>query len=388
MFYFDEQRQEWRLVLLFRNVSFTRSQADLERALAVPDGHGLAPSPRTLYPEFDYLVDAHDGSILLRYRAQPTLCKLYGRDEIDVRHAFFGENTNQVYEMTDPQRAIRVCDLQGGQVKKALPINPLRGQKADWANTNRAAVSAHVNVRRVYDFFSFVLQRHGVDDRGSDVVAIVNCRLETEQVWGNAVWWDRRMWFGQAYDSKGVLRSFAQHLDIIAHELTHGVTESTAKLKYQGESGALDESFSDIFGIFINNWYDVDQDVQLDKGSLRDSTAQWDWRIGKGLGQGGNPLRDLSNPKVTGDPDHMANFVVTDEDEGGVHSNSNIHNKAAYNLLNAVGPNGQPTIAPREAALLFYLSLVRLAPLADFKEALTSSDRCGDDLLRRRPEGA
>src|SRR5262249_12042447 len=151
--------------------------------------------------------------------------------------------------------------------------------------------------------------RRGVNDRGSDVVGVVNCCLDTGPVWRNAVWWDQRMWFGQDFDANGILRSYAQHLDIIAHELTHGVTESTAGLIYQGQSGVLNESFSDIFGVIVKNWYDIDKDVQLDRGSRRDSTSGWNWWIGEGLGPRGKPLRDLSDPKATGDPDHMDRFV-------------------------------------------------------------------------------
>jgi bacillolysin/neutral peptidase B len=107
------------------------------------------------------------------------------------------------------------------------------------------------------------------------------------------------------------------------------------------QSGALNESFSDIFGIIIANWdpQDPDRDV-----------SSWTWQLGAGLGEGGGPLRDLSNPRVTGDPDHMQDFLRTKRDSGGVHTNSNIHNKAAYNVLTATDAHGRRVFRPMEAA--------------------------------------
>ena len=83
--------------------------------------------------------------------------------------------------------------------------------------------------------------------------------------------------------------------EVIAHELTHGVTEKSSQLVYRDQSGALNESFSDIFGIIIKNWWEA---------PIRDDVDTWDWELGPGLGQDG-PLRDLSDPTRTGKPDHM-----------------------------------------------------------------------------------
>lgn len=99
--------------------------------------------------------------------------------------------------------------------------------------------------------------RDGIDDRGMELISHVNCTMaayETPLEWRNAQWWQKKMWYGQVKDAKGVLKSFSKYLDIIAHELTHGVTETTAGLVYCNQSGALNESFSDIFGILIRNW--------------------------------------------------------------------------------------------------------------------------------------
>ena len=123
------------------------------------------------------------------------------------------------------------------------------------------------------------------------------------------------------------------------------------------------ESVSDILGIIIANSYQV--------GSA--SVQHWVWEIGAGLGPGGGPLRDFSDPTKTGDPAHMNHYVHTSQDSGGVHTNSNIHNKAAYNLLVSSDAGGADVFAPKEIALFYYLALTQLGSLADFaamKQAL------------------
>jgi Zn-dependent metalloprotease len=207
-----------------------------------------------------------------------------------------------------------------------------------------------------------VLGRHGIDDRGMELVSVVNCtyaRAQDPPEWHNAVWYDNRMWYGRVKEPDGVLRSFARFLDIIAHELTHGVTEHTANLVYRDQSGALNESLSDIFGVVINNWYSVGPDSD---------TRGWSWEIGPGLGENGKPLRDMSDPARTGDPGHMNQYLVTRQDNGGVHTNSNIHNHAAYRVLTACAGGGSPAMRPSDVAVLYYLALQRLGKLDGFPE--------------------
>jgi Zn-dependent metalloprotease len=217
-----------------------------------------------------------------------------------------------------------------------------------------------------------VLQRRGIDDNRMEFISVVNCTYpsaESPPQWRNACWWRNSMWYGQVFED-GELRSMARHLDIAAHEVTHGVTETTANLVYAGESGALNESLSDIFGVIINNWYDPDRPVQDRTGAKRDDVCDWCWAIGKGLRRDGGPLRDLGQPALSGAPEHMDGYWRTADDCGGVHTNSNIHNKAAHLLLTARGADGRPVLPPREVALLYYLALLRLHSLAGFADML------------------
>jgi bacillolysin len=170
---------------------------------------------------------------------------------------------------------------------------------------------------------------------------------------------------------KGKMRSLAASLDIIGHELTHGVTENTCDLVYRDEAGALNESFSDIFGVLINNHA---------KGPAAYANPDtWDWEVGSGLGERGKPLRNMKTPSVTGDPSHtdeMKNYDPVDlaEDFGGVHTFSNIHNKAAYNLLTTrTGKRRSKTplvFTPDQAAQLYYFTLQRLDRVATFEDVL------------------
>ncbi|HMN61322.1 MAG TPA: M4 family metallopeptidase, partial [Anaerolinea sp.] len=134
----------------------------------------------------------------------------------------------------------------------------------------------------------------------------------------NAFWDGTQMVYGQG---------FAGADDVVAHELTHGVTEYTSNLTYVFQSGAINEAFSDIFGEFVD---------QLNNSRNTDNLGTL-WRIGEDLPGYPNGIRDMKNPLTFGDPDKVTSpnyyckaLTVTNNDNGGVHHNSGILNKAAY----------------------------------------------------------
>jgi bacillolysin len=272
------------------------------------------------------------------------------------------------FELKDPSRDIRTHDLAGGDIDTAILGDPYRAGGSSLGLSCRAIVSAHANSTKVYDFFNSVLLRDGIDGAGMELVNVVNCTSPADEPppsWGNAVWWQDHMWYGQTPGDDGSLVSFARFLDVIAHELTHGVTKSEAGLVYQDQAGALNESVSDIFGILVKNWH-----TNPPEGG---DVTTWDWELGAGLGGNNLPLRDMSDPTRTSDPDHMSQYDPNPVpyDHGGVHSNSNIHNKAAYNLFNATDASGQRAFTPREVALLYYHALTRLGRVDGFSEMRT-----------------
>jgi bacillolysin len=368
-FYHDDEKDKWHLAYFFKKVP--AAPKDFVKNASQQEGHPkrLAASPRELHPAINYLVDAEDCTILFYYSTVPSLeipCKCRGEDELDLIQDFWGRKGNGDYELNDPIRYIKTYDYKGGDLEKnSLPARTVFNNSYDWKNTNKAAISAHVNGSRVYDFFKSVLKRDGVDDKGMDLISVVNVTYSEDfspaGEWHNAVWFNNRMWYGQDRDANGKLSSYSRFLDVIAHELTHGITEHTSNLVYKDQAGALNESFSDIFGIIISNWYIIGSDTNADK---------WNWEIGRGLGGNGLPLRDFSDPKRTNDPDHMNNYLKTNCDNGGVHTNSNIHNKAAYNVLIAKNDDGTFVFTTREVALLYYLCLCKISELATFSDVL------------------
>ena len=179
----------------------------------------------------------------------------------------------------------------------------------------------------------------------------------------------------------GELRSYALSLDIVAHEITHGITEATAKIEGRGQPGAVNESYSDILGIIVSNF------------DVPDRSA-WDWRMGEDLDGGGVPLRDLSDPGRHGQPDHVDRYLsrpfTREGDFGGIHTNSGIHNRAAYLIMTAQDPQGAELFSARDLAHLFYLALTqhlsRRSGFADSRRGLELSalslfrDRLPDEL--------
>jgi bacillolysin len=379
-FYKDEDSR-WHLAWLFTELPAeppdTGEPADTD---ADPDtlfGHGLGPRP--VPASFNYLVDAHDGEILFFYTAVPTAlptpARCTGIDEDEKRHTFFGQLVappDTTCQLSDPLRVVRTYDLQFADIDNTppLPDRPVEAASSDYGTTNRAAVSAHLNASRVQDFYKVVLQRDGIDDQGMELISQVNvtaARMQPPPSLLNAFWYQRKMWYGQIMRG-GRLVSLSRYLDVIGHELTHGVIESTSNLVYATQSGALNESFADIAGIIINNWYTA---------ADREDVDTWTWEIGQGLRSDGRPLRDFADPSRTGHPKHMDNFrhlrpgerPSPVNDHGWVHFNSNIHNKAVHNLL-TMTKHGTRVFTVQDVAVLTYLGMERLAPLATFPQAL------------------
>ncbi|MBK9752588.1 MAG: M4 family metallopeptidase [Nannocystis sp.] len=377
-YYHDDEVDRWHLVWFFHDLAVAPAGGANHEGHAGHARRGHGGSPRHRVVRFNYLVDAHDGEVVFHYSSAPRArgkaheqaaipSKCQGLDALGEPQEFFGQVVAEGYELSDPMRRMRTFDIAGGDISASpirLPKQPIRHAGADFGGDYQAAVSAHVNVGRVLDFYRSILMRDSVDDKGMEIISVVNCISSDDEDppdWSNATWWDGRMWYGQMHDAGGQVRSFAAFLDVIAHELTHGVIEHTADLIYKGESGALNESLCDIFAMIIGNWYRVGADSD---------PAHWSWEFGPGLGGSGKPIRDLSDPGRTGDPDHMSRYLKTREDEGGVHTNSNIHNKAAYFLITGVDGAGKAVISPREAAILYYMCLLRLPQRATFARTL------------------
>ncbi|MBY2988282.1 M4 family metallopeptidase [Rhizobium leguminosarum] len=202
--------------------------------------------------------------------------------------------------------------------------------------------------------------------------ASVNCVVVRESPggnqWFNAYWNGVQMVYGQVLNGNGLL-TLAAALDIVGHEMFHGVTDNTSRLEYAAQSGALNESYSDIFGVLVANRGNPDP-------------RQWDWRLGQGFAMGGGPIRDMSDPTSLGQPAHMNQYrimpVTQNGDWGGVHVNSGIHNKAAYLMLVAE-EGGSLVFTPDEVAAVFYVAVTQLlsrtSQFLDSRRAVVSAAR-------------
>lgn len=221
------------------------------------------------------------------------------------------------------------------------------------------ANEAYDGLGATFDFFADVYDRNSIDDEGLHLDATVHYGRHYD----NAFWNGQQMVFG---DGDGDLfNRFTISLDVIAHELTHGVTGDEARLVYIGQAGALNESLSDVFGSLVKQY------------ARKETADRADWLIGEGLFTSrvnGVALRSMKAPGTAFDdpllgrdpqPATMAGYVRTTADNGGVHTNSGIPNHAFY--LASVGLGGH---AWERAGRIWYETLrdKRLKPTATFRQ--------------------
>lgn len=209
--------------------------------------------------------------------------------------------------------------------------------------------AAHYNAGLTYDYLNNTFGRDSLNGSGMTLKSTVHYQSN----YNNAFWNGYQMTYG---DGDGyVFGPLGSALDIVAHEMFHGVTQYTAGLIYSYQSGALNESYSDVLGAM------VDRD---------------DWLLGEDAytpQTPGDALRSLSNPAQFGQPAHMNNYVNTSSDNGGVHTNSGIPNKAAYNIAMAIGKEKMEQI--------WYRTLTNyLTPSSDFADARDASVQAASDL--------
>ncbi|WP_434291933.1 M4 family metallopeptidase [Clostridium botulinum] len=179
------------------------------------------------------------------------------------------------------------------------------------------SVDAYVNTNKTYDYYKNKLNRNSIDNKGMNINGFVHVGRN----YGNAFWYGPYdgMFFG---DGDGVyFSSLAKSLDVVGHELSHGVTNKESNLKYENESGALNESFSDIMGVAVEGKNFV---------------------LGEDCWVAGGVMRDMENPSKGGQPAHMKDYKykTMDDDNGGVHTNSGIINHAAYLVADGIEKTG------------------------------------------------
>ena len=214
--------------------------------------------------------------------------------------------------------------------KYVPPYRKVRGEQGR-PSQDGAVNEAFNGAGATFDLFLDAYGRCSIDASGLPMLSIVHFGVDYE----NAFWDGQQMFYG---DGDGVLfNRFTVAVDIIGHELTHGVTQYEAALEYQGQPGALNEHFSDVFGSLVK------------QRLLGQEAADADWVIGAGLftdAVAGDGIRSMARPGQAYDdevigkdpqPGHMRGYVDTEADNGGVHINSGIPNRAFYLAATAVG---------------------------------------------------
>ncbi len=221
-----------------------------------------------------------------------------------------------------------------------------------------------------YDMYAKVYARNSIDNRGLRLDSTVHYG----QQFDNAFWNGRQMVFG---DGDGqIFKRFTLALDVIGHELTHGVIEFEAGLAYSGQSGALNESLADVFGSLVKQY------------RRKQKAEEADWLIGDALFMPGIKAKAIRSMKAPGtayddpvlgkdpQPAHMRDYVETSDDNGGVHINSGIPNRAFYEL--AIRLEG---FAWDRAGAIWYRALTeKLRPTSNFKDAMNVTVQSAGEL--------
>jgi len=230
--------------------------------------------------------------------------------------------------------------------------------KHDPRGTDVEVTEAYDGSGATYEFFAKVFRRNSIDDRGMRLDSTVHYGTRFE----NALWNGRQMVYG---DGDGrIFKRFTASVDVIAHELTHGVTQYAAALGYAGQTGALNEHLSDAVGIMVKQYM------------LGQSANESDWLIGAeifGPDVQGHAVRSLAFPGTAYDdpllgcdpqPSHMRDYVHTTDDNGGIHINSGILNHGFYLAAMTLGGKTWEVLGR-----IWYAALTsRLKPEADFAD--------------------
>lgn len=323
---------------------------------------------KNIIERWEYFIDAQSGEVINKYES---MCKLHNHQPGEDIHSTHGSegaldkvfldgsatatakdlfnidrkiNTYQVgskYYLIDAARDIF------SQSTSKMPNNPsgviwtinafntspanddfrydhISSSTNQWSD--KTAVSAHYNGGQAYDYFRNTHNRKSINGTGGNIISFINVVDEEGRSMGNAFWNGQAMFYGNGDSAFGPL---AKGLDVAGHEMTHGVVQATANLDYEGESGALNESFADVFGVMIDrdDWLigdDVVNKAVFPSGALRS-------------------MSDPHNGAKTNDfnggwqPRHYDERYKGTQDGGGVHINSGIPNYAFYKFATAIG---------------------------------------------------
>ncbi len=341
------------------------------------DGKNLPAWMFNIYAEeplyrANVFVDANTGKVLQEYNLICTaditgtaLTKYSGTQTLTC------DQTPTNYRLRETQRGngIETFNLNNGSNYGAA--TDFTSSSTSWTTTgvDQAATDAHWGAEKTYDYYWNIHNRNSIDNNGFKLLSYVHYNTN----YNNAFWDGQRMTYG---DGNGTTFTILTGLDVCGHEVTHGLTSNTSQLIYSNQSGALNESYSDIFGTCIESYA---------------KPSSWDWKIGPEITPSGNGIRNMQNPNQFNHPDTYlgTNYYTGTNDNGGVHTNSGVSNFWFY-LLTA-GGTGTNDIASSytvnglgmtsAARIAFRALTVYYTPSTNFANARILSIQAAKDLF-------
>ena len=331
----------------------------------------------------EYFVDARDGTIVFDFSDRKTQSAVgRGQGVLGDTKKISVSTSGAQFVTTDQLRppAINSYDMRGDYSRTINYLNDVIQLSAgdlavdtDNTWTDGAVVDAHAYAGWTYDYFFKRFNRHGLDNRDLPLVNIVHPARRQDFFQNFPIVPD--FYLNAGYYGNGVMiygdglpagltiggqtvDFFSAALDVVAHELTHGITEYTSNLIYQNESGALNEAFSDIMGTAVEFYFQPPG-----SGNLRA-----DYLVGEDVFRPGG-IRSMADPAAFGDPDHYSRRFTGPEDNGGVHINSGIANQAFYlaieggtNRTSGLAVQGVGAANREQIERVFYRAFTQLLP--------------------------
>jgi bacillolysin len=352
----------------------------------------------------EYFVDARSGAMVFEYsdlQAQSAVGRATGvlGDSKKISVTRFGGS----FTLSDALRppSIRTYDMKGDPFRTRDVINGRvalaqsdMGVDIDNNWEDAALGDAHIYSGYTYDYYYKRFNRRGLDDANRRMQTLVHPVKRSDfslrfgtfpEFFTNAVYYgDGLMLYGEGLPAGltagGQTWDFtAGALDIVAHEITHGVTEFTSDLIYLNESGALNESFSDIIGSSVEAFFQPEGN----------GTQRSDYLIAEDVVRGSrNGIRSMADPRAYGDADHYSVRFTGTEDGGGVHTNSGIPNHVFYlaveggtNRVSGLAVQGVGDANRVQIETVFYRAVTQLLPSnATFAMARAATVQAARDL--------
>ncbi|MBK9107553.1 MAG: M4 family metallopeptidase [Saprospiraceae bacterium] len=269
------------------------------------------------------------------------------------------------FKLDDPVGAIWTMDGLNSN-ENNIRMGQIRSNANTWAKN---AISAHYNAGLAYEYYLNTHARNSINGQGGTILSVINITEAGGGGYDNAFWNGEAIFYGNGGTA---FTSLAKSLDVAGHEMTHGVVQTTANLTYENESGALNESFADIFGVLID----------------RD-----DWKLGDDIVRlnafPSGAMRDMSNPHngaQTNDfgrwqPQHVSEQYKGSSDNGGVHINSGIPNYAFYLFVKELAKGSTEEQGKKIAEKVYYRTLVNyLTRSSNFKDLRNAVEQACIDL--------